>query len=110
MATNYICEGKVLQYTSDGNTIKSGDLVVIGTIAGIAHTNIDDGETGSVHIHGVYNVPKANDAIDLGAKLYWDAKKSVLTTTSTSNTLVGIAYSAAAEADTHVQLLLNKGI
>ena len=33
MATNFIQEGKALDYTASGSDITSGSLVVIGTIA-----------------------------------------------------------------------------
>ncbi len=49
MATNYVQEGKALNYTPSGADVASGDLVVIGTIAGVAKTDIADGKTGAVH-------------------------------------------------------------
>lgn len=82
MATNYIQEGKALNYTPSGADVSSGDLVVIGTIAGIAKTDIADGKTGAVHISGVFSVAKASGAVSQGAKLYWSSANSNLTTTA----------------------------
>ena len=110
MAINYIQEGKALDYTPSGADVASGDLVIIGTIAGIAKTNIADGKTGAVHICGVFSVPKATGTVAQGAKLYWSSANSNVTTTATRNTLVGVAASAAASGDASIPLLLNVGL
>jgi predicted RecA/RadA family phage recombinase len=110
MATNYIQEGKALNYTPSGSSLSSGDLVVIGTIAGIAKTDIADGDTGAVHISGVFSLPKATGAVTQGAKLYWDASESEVTTTATDNTLIGIAAAAALSGDASIPVLLNVGL
>lgn len=110
MAKNYIQEGKALDYTPSGANITSGDFVLIGTIGGIAKTNIADGETGAVHICGVFSAPKASGAVTQGAKLYWSSTNSNLTTSASGNTLVGVAASPASTSDTSVAILLNVGI
>jgi len=73
-------------------------------------TDIADGKTGAVHVTGVFSVPKASGAINQGAKLYWSAANSNLTTTATGNTIVGVAASAAASGDSNVNILLNVGL
>lgn len=110
MATNYIQEGKALNYTPSGADLASGDLVVIGTIAGIAKADIADGKTGAVHISGVFSVAKAAGAVSQGAKLYWNSSNSNLTTTASGNTLVGVAAAAALSGDATIPLLLNVGL
>ena len=110
MATNFVQEGKALDYTASGSDIPSGSLVVIGTIAGIAKTDIADGSKGAVHITGVFSVPKASGAVTQGQKLYWNSTNSNLTTTASGNTLVGIAFEAAASGDANVKILLNVGL
>jgi predicted RecA/RadA family phage recombinase len=54
-------------------------------------------------------VPKASGAITQGAKLYWSAANSNLTTTASGNTFVGLAAEAAASGDASVKILLNVG-
>lgn len=110
MATNFVQEGKALNYTASGSDIKSGDFVLIGTIGAVAKTNIDDGKTGAVHISGVFSVTKASGAITQGAKLYWDSTNGNLTTTASGNTIVGVAAEAAASGDSFVKILLNVGL
>jgi predicted RecA/RadA family phage recombinase len=110
MATNYIQEGKALNYTPSGADVASGDFLVIGAIGAVAKTDIADGKTGAVHICGVFSVAKASGAITQGAKLYWNSTNSNLTTTASGNTLVGVAAAAAASGDATVPLLLNVGL
>ncbi|PIQ84655.1 MAG: hypothetical protein COV75_01060 [Candidatus Omnitrophica bacterium CG11_big_fil_rev_8_21_14_0_20_63_9] len=110
MATNYVQEGKALNYTPSGADVASGDLVIIGTIAGVAKTDIADGETGAVHICGVFSLPKASGAVTQGAKLYWSSTNSNVTTTASGNTLIGVAAAAAASGDASIPVLLNVGL
>lgn len=107
MATNYVEEGKVLQYTASGADIASGDLVNIGNLAGVAITDIADGETGAVQIYGVFSLPKASGAISQGAKVYWDSANSNVTTTASGNTIIGVAATAHISGDTTANVLLN---
>jgi len=110
MATNFVQEGKTLNYTPSGADVASGDFVLIGAIGAIAKTDIADGKTGALHISGVYSVPKASGAVTQGAKLYWSTANSNLTTTATDNTIVGVAAEAAASGDANVKILLNVGL
>jgi predicted RecA/RadA family phage recombinase len=109
MATNFVQEGNALNYTA-GADIDSGDFVLIGAIGGVATTDIANGKTGAVHIKGVFSVPKATGAVSQGAKLYWDATNSVLTTTASGNTIVGVAAEAALSGDATAKILLNVGL
>ena len=106
MATNYIQDGDILDYTA-GAAISAGDVVVIGTIGGVAITDIANGATGAVAISGVFRVTKATGAVTQGALLYWNATNSNLTTTATGATLVGVAAAAALSGDATVDILLN---
>ncbi len=108
MAKNYVQDGKTLNYTA-GADIASGDFVLIGALGAIAKTDIANGKTGAVHVCGVFSVPKASGAVTQGAKLYWSAANSNLTTTASGNTFVGLAAEAAASGDASVKILLNVG-
>lgn len=110
MATNYVQEGRALNYTPSGADVASGDLVILGTIAGVAKTDIADGKTGAVHICGVFSLAKASGAVTQGAKLYWSSANSNVTTTASGNTLIGVAAAAAASGDASIPVLLNVGL
>lgn len=78
MATNYVEEGNVIQWTNGGTAKSSGDVVVIGSngdaLIGIALVDIANGATGSVKLDGVFTVPKVSAAvIAQGEYVIWDA-------------------------------------
>jgi predicted RecA/RadA family phage recombinase len=108
---NSVSNGNVLVYSnSSGSTKLSGALVVIGALAGIAVADIPDGDSGSLSLKGVFTIPKAAGAVTQGQKLYWVSADSNLSTTASGNTLVGVAFRAAASGDATVELLLTNGI
>ena len=109
MAKNFIQEGKVLDYTAAAD-IASGQFVLVGAIGAVAIAAIANGATCPVQVTGVFSIPKAAGAVTQGAKLYWDAANSVLTTTASGNTIVGVAAAAAAGGDARVSILLNVGL
>lgn len=77
MATNYIQEGDVIDWTNGGSAKSSGDVVVIGSngdaLIGIALIDIAGSATGSVALEGVFEVPKVSAAvIAKGEYVMWD--------------------------------------
>ena len=109
MSTNFIEQGEVLNYTATKN-ISSGDLVIIGTIAGVAKTDIAIGEIGAVHITGVYSLAKSGEAITQGAKVYWHAKNNNVTTSKAENVPIGVAANNTISSESQVHVLLNVGL
>ena len=63
MSTKRVQDGMVIQFTNGGALISSDDPVVIGTLVGVALVDIANGETGSVAITQVYNLPKVDAAV-----------------------------------------------
>lgn len=107
MTTKFVTEGCVLDYAAGSNII-SGAVVVAGTKVGVALANIASGATGSVQISGVFRLPKlSTDVIGQGAIVYWDTTPGEITTTSAGNTEAGVAYAAAGNGATTVDVLLN---
>lgn len=73
MASNYVQEGKVIQWTNAGTAVAAGAVVKVGKILGVALVDIANGATGSVAIEGVFTVPKVSGAvIAQGENLTWD--------------------------------------
>ncbi len=110
MSTNFIEKGEVLNYAATTKDITSGELVIMGTIAGVAKTDIAIGETGAIHITGVYSLPKANEAITQGAKVYWSNVNQNVTTNKTESSLIGVAANNTISSDPYVHVLLNIGL
>lgn len=109
MATNHWQPGRVLDVTNgSGADVLSGDLVLIGEVAGVALVDIPAGSVGSVQIEEVFILPKtASEAIAAGTAVYLDATTKTLTATATDNTRVGVAVYAAGADDATVKVKLN---
>lgn len=116
MATNYVQEGRLIDYTPSA-AVKSGQVVVIGSVVGVAVADIAASAAGAVCIEGVFEIPKATGAITAGAVVYWDADgdpiggtadSGAATATSTDNTKMGYAIAAAASGDATVKVKLER--
>lgn len=110
--TNYVQEGKVLNYTVLSGGVTSGDLVLVESIVGVcASTGVED-DVIALAVEGVYSVPKVVGAIAQGAAVYF-LGGSVTTATEGGSpwgdfVKAGVAAAAAESADTHVPVILNK--
>ena len=76
---------------------ESGEGALIGTIFGVAMADLANAERGNFAVEGVFSLKKTSaQAWTEGAKIYWDNTNKECTTTSTSNTLIGVAAAVAA--------------
>lgn len=105
----YFQKGESLDYTNTGSAkIGFGDVIVIGSHIGIAGDDIAAGETGAVHVTGVFMLPKADSgAIAVGTDVKWDNANGVAAAAGSGDTVIGYAAAAAAAADTSVFVKLN---
>ena len=76
-------------------------------LAGVAVTDGAVDETVVLNVTGVYELAKGSGAITQGQKVYAAADGSGIVATATDNKPVGIAWEAAAAADTTVLVKLN---
>jgi predicted RecA/RadA family phage recombinase len=102
---NYVQPGNVLLFTAVA-AVTSGDLVIVEDMVCVALQDADEGDVFSGYVEGVFDLEKASGAIDQGAKVYWDASESEVTTTAESNTLIGHAAEAAASGDATAKVRL----
>ena len=100
--------GEALDYRNTGNAIiEANTIVVYGTKIGVVGCDIAPGESGALHVEGVFSLPKASGAINAGAAVYWDATNNNITSTESGNTAAGFAAQAAAAGDTAVLVKIN---
>lgn len=93
---NFVKKGDSLP-TPIAADVASGEVVVAGSLVGIAQVDGLNGDTIEVAYEGVVELPReATDTFAFGEAVYWDG--SVVTTTDTSNTLMGYAAQAVAVA------------
>lgn len=104
---NFIHDGKTIEYKVAGTAIKSGDVRVIGDVAGVAVTDGAVDETVVLNVTGVYELPKGTGAITQGQKVYAAADGSGIVATAVDNKAVGCAWEAADAGDTTVLVKLN---
>ncbi|WP_028575035.1 DUF2190 family protein [Desulfonatronovibrio hydrogenovorans] len=116
MATNYRYEGRVMDITA-GTDLKSGELVIVGDIAAVCITDIDNTKKGSAAIENVWELDKEADPsgkeLDQGKKVYWNATTGKVSNTPGSEPelpCIGIAYEDAASAATTCLIKINVGI
>lgn len=105
----YWQRGEAIDYKNEtGAAIPANTLLIVGSVLGVAGTDIPVGEVGSLHVEGVFEIPKkASTAVTAGAKItYTDADGA--SPASGSNPVYGYAVeAAAAEAATVLVKLLG---
>mgnify|MGYP000006724740 FL=1 len=106
---NYWQRGETIDFLNNTNAkIEANTVVLLGKRIGIAGTDIQAKEVGTLHITGVYKFPKAaSQAVTAGALVYWDNSANNITTTESSNTLAGFAVEAAGADDATVTVKIN---
>ena len=113
MATNYVQEGNVIEFTAT-QAYSSGDVVVIGGLLGIALNNVANGAQGQAQIKGVFSVPKVSAAvIAAGESLTYDVSASEFDddqATAAAGDITGpaaVAVEAKGNGDTTISILLT---
>ena len=112
---NYIQRGEVLDFTiPSATTITAGQIVTVGAIAGVAVTGGDTGDVIAVQLQGVFKLPKASEAINVGAKVYVNAAGEITTAaddgdtpTPAAHVAVGYAFETVASNATAVAVKLS---
>ena len=103
---NYINSGKTIVFTAT-NDVVGGDLVTVGSIVGVAVSDIPAGEEGILETEGVFELlPAESEAIAQGAVVYATAQGKV-TTTESDNSRAGVVWEARGTGDTFVLVKIN---
>lgn len=105
MNANFWQKGETLDYVA-AEAVKNGQVINLSSRIGIAGSDIPAGETGHVHVVGVFVMDKAAEQIPMGTPVYYAADADVITKTETGNVPAGYAAADAAEADATVLVKL----
>lgn len=106
---NYVQNGETLTLTAP-YAVSSGGGALVGSIFGVAATDVASGEEGEFQVAGVFDLDReagASTGWSQGALIYWNNTTKVITKTATSNKLIGIAVRAAADGDATGRVRLN---
>ena len=106
---NYIQEGQSLNLIAP-YAVSSGGGAIVGSIFGVASTDLASGDEGAFHLEGVYSLAKSTAASSggsQGAKAYFITSTKLVTAVSTSNTLIGVFTATCADGDATANVRLN---
>jgi predicted RecA/RadA family phage recombinase len=101
---NFIQAGKTVNVTAAA-AVTSGQLVVVGSLIGVAAVDAAIGDSFAMDLEGVFELPKiSTDDIAAGDKLYYVSATTNLTKTAGTGAkpLVGVAVAAAGAGTTTV--------
>ena len=90
---NYIQRGETVTVTAPYTVLSGGGLLVAGTghIFGVAVNNQSSGDSTEVLTEGVFDLAKDTSTFAEGDYVYWDNTAKLSTSTTTSNTKIGVA-------------------
>ncbi len=103
---NYVAAGSAIAVPAPA-AVSSGAGVLVGSIFGVANGSATLGADVVLAVVGVVDLPKAAEAITLGAALYWDDTVKTVTTTASGNTRIGAAVAAAQSGAATVRVRLS---
>lgn len=104
---NFVQNGEVITVTAPA-AVTSGDMVVVGSIHGVAQADAESGALVEIVRRGVFTLPKVSaQAWTEGARIYWHPGNANATTTATGAVLIGVAASAAANPSDTGSVLLD---
>jgi predicted RecA/RadA family phage recombinase len=114
---NYVQIGDTITVTvTDDAGVKSGDVVALGSLAGVAYADAAKDAPVEVRLEGVFELPKPAGAIAAGAKVYYNPTDKVATTASSHGTTPTVAHiplghsiMAAGDTDALVRVRLFQG-
>lgn len=90
--------------------VAAGEVLVCGGIAGVVKMPVRSGESGALHLSGVYDVDKLPVAVPPGGRVYWNRSWGVATTDAgPGNVFLGVACAGSPEGARKVRVLLNFG-
>ena len=102
---NFLQQGDAIAVPAPAD-VKSGDLVVVGSLFGVAATDADNGADVVLNTSGVYTLNKKSaQAWTVGAAIYWDSENGEATTaaddggTPTPTAFVQIGHALATAAN-----------
>jgi predicted RecA/RadA family phage recombinase len=107
MSARYIQKGENIDYRPETD-VRAKTIIPFPGFVGITRLDIRAGELGALAVTGVFESPKAAEAIDVGEAVYYDAENGIATKEKTSIYLGVAVYNAQASSE-FVYYLLNAG-
>lgn len=103
----FLQDGHSIDYTP-GSDVAAGDVVVLGSLVGIATRPIAANTRGALAVSGVFRITKlSTDEVTTGAVLYWDDTNKRVTLADSGNTRIGLAVAASPSGQATADVLIN---
>lgn len=108
MARNFVQPGDTITLTAPYD-VASGAGVQVGVVFGVALTAALSGAPVEAKRSGVWDITKKTGEawVAFTTKLYWDNTNKVVTSTASTNVLIGVAGATQASGDTVGRVLLQ---
>lgn len=107
---NFVQTGDALTIVAP-YALTSGQGALLGSLFGVAASNAASGANVEIVPEGVFDITAlSTDTGTVGTKMYWDNTNRRLTTTLTSNTLVGCLTAAKGGTDATARVYLDGAI
>ena len=106
MSATYRARGDRIDYTPDA-AVSAGDVVVQGSLVGIATELIEAGRKGSLAVAGVFDFDKEETAFTVGEDVYFDTDSELAMNDDTGEGIyLGKCVEAAASTAATVRVKL----
>ncbi len=104
---NYLQSGEHIVLPAPAD-VSSGELVIVGNLAGVAAAAAENGALVTLAMEGVYTLPKLTTAVlAAGGAVSWDATAGHCVVPGTGKYPIGLAVEAAGNSATTARVRLN---
>ena len=108
MKAKFFQDGKVIGITAGSAAINAGDLVISGSLVGVAKHDIPANTPGAIALEGVYDIVKASaDDLAFGADVYWNAESGYACASASGLPKIGTAVEAAGSGAESVKVKIG---
>lgn len=106
MTATYVQRGEAIDYTNaTGETIPANTVVLFGKHIGVAGGDIAPGETGALHVTGVFEIPKKSGTVlAMGDNIVYAEGTGIDKATTD---VMGYAVKAAASGDATAVVMIG---
>lgn len=104
---NFVQPGDVISVTAPA-AVAAGVGVLVGSLFGVAVNTAANGAAVEIATRGVFDLAKTTaEAWTQGQRLYWNDTTKAVTTTASTNKLIGVAAQAQLAGDTVGRIMLT---
>ena len=108
MKASFVQLGQAIDFVPSRD-IAAGEVLTCNGIAGIVKIPVKAGCLGALHLSGVFDIEKADEAVTAGDKVFFNTSSGKATVSSAGNVFLGIASASSTAGAQFVRVILNFG-